>query len=319
MRLRTKRVSNINKDSKIYGWLIRLAILLVIIIVVRRVMNLPFTNEFRYINLGIPTAFNGSKIVHISDLNNSNINIASRIKKIEPEIIIISGGIADSNGNYQNSAKIVSKLTSIAPVYVMYSENDINSGVNLNGVNVLDSNGIDVFPVEKDASTFIANIYGSDMITEYNRGNEETINFVNGVLEEYKSSLENPLRLYGLKDENNEMLNNTTFNISVINGTTSINDKSKKYINMLLVGGLEKKSDYKYGWYNNNGTDIFITSGIKGNKSIVPQVQVISLYNVDYELNNPLERLLSKFIKKVDAKHTSDRLNIGHIKLDSNN
>jgi len=315
MGLRTKHVSIINKDSKVIWYGTRIAILVIILIILNMFRTMPHVSKIKYINVGIPTAFNGTKIVHISELNNSSINIVKKIKDLEPQVIIVSGGFDDANGNYSNSARTISALTDIAPVYVIYNETDTSGSMSGTGAIELDNNGVGIKPVEVDKTTFISNMYGSDIISEYNKGNETTISFVNDVIKQYDESLNSEIMVYGLNVDDKEMLSNGTFNIAVISNYNDINDKSKKYVNMLLASGLDKDSDYKSGWYNNNGTDIFITSGLNGEKSFLPQIQLITMYNTDVEPSTPLEKFLDKFVKKVDAKHTSDRLDIGPVNL----
>lgn len=79
--------------------------------------------EFEITDEKIPSAFDGFRIVHISDLHNTlfgegNSKLLDRIKKAEPDIIAVTGDIADSRRtDLPIAIDFLKKATAIAPVY----------------------------------------------------------------------------------------------------------------------------------------------------------------------------------------------------------
>lgn len=73
-----------------------------------------------YINGKLPKNFNGFKILHISDFHNKNYhgNLTKLIKKINPDIIVITGDLIDRRKTNLNVAKdFIREIVKIAPTY----------------------------------------------------------------------------------------------------------------------------------------------------------------------------------------------------------
>lgn len=76
-----------------------------------------------YSNDKIPSAFDGYKIVQISDLHNKsfgkdNINLITKIIRENPDIIVITGDLLDSNHtDYQTALSFVRQASAYAPIY----------------------------------------------------------------------------------------------------------------------------------------------------------------------------------------------------------
>lgn len=76
-----------------------------------------------YSNDKIPSAFDGYKIVQISDLHNKsfgkdNINLITKIIRENPDIIVITGDLLDSNRtDYQTALSFVRQASAYAPIY----------------------------------------------------------------------------------------------------------------------------------------------------------------------------------------------------------
>jgi hypothetical protein len=102
---------------KIY---IALFILSILVIFLVWQNNALVITRYNYINNKIPENLNGFKIVHISDLHNKNFHgkLTSRIKKINPDIIFITGDLIDRRKtNVAMAVKFVKEIVTIAPVY----------------------------------------------------------------------------------------------------------------------------------------------------------------------------------------------------------
>ena len=70
------------------------------------------------------------RIVHLTDLHNSefgkeNVKLVSLIQKQQPDIILITGDLVNSNNpKYDIALNLVSKLTAIAPVYISWGNHE---------------------------------------------------------------------------------------------------------------------------------------------------------------------------------------------------
>lgn len=73
-----------------------------------------------YLNNKIPNSFNGFKILHISDFHNKNFHgrLANKIKRINPDIIVITGDLIDRRKtNLKLATEFVKEIVSVAPTY----------------------------------------------------------------------------------------------------------------------------------------------------------------------------------------------------------
>ena len=116
-------------------------------------------NEIVFKNDIVPESFNGYKILQISDLHNKEFGskqnkILSKIEKINPDIIVITGDLIDSNNtNIDVAMDLINGAINIAPIYYVSgnheawsgSYNDLKSKLENSGVVVLDNRKIQVF------------------------------------------------------------------------------------------------------------------------------------------------------------------------------
>ncbi len=68
----------------------------------------------------LPDGFDGFRIVHLSDLHNKSFNgrLTEKIKKLSPDIIVISGDIIDFyHTKTQISVEFIEQIRSVAPIY----------------------------------------------------------------------------------------------------------------------------------------------------------------------------------------------------------
>lgn len=87
--------------------------------------------RYNYINNKIPDNLNGLKIVHISDLHNKNFHgkLSKRIKRINPDIIFITGDLIDRRKtNIAMAVKFVKEIVAIASVYYVSGNHEQLSG-----------------------------------------------------------------------------------------------------------------------------------------------------------------------------------------------
>ena len=92
-------------------------------------------SEINYKNDKVPEAFNGYKILHISDLHNKEFgdkqsSILAKIKKINPDVIVITGDLIDSNRtNIDVSLDLINGAIDVAPIYYVSGNHEEHSGI----------------------------------------------------------------------------------------------------------------------------------------------------------------------------------------------
>ena len=92
--------------------------------------NRTFSENFY--NVGNIKANEKIRIIQISDLHTStygeeNIELIQRVKKLKPDIIIYTGDCIDSDSSsVQNSMKVFSDLSEVAPSYYVYGNNEVD-------------------------------------------------------------------------------------------------------------------------------------------------------------------------------------------------
>lgn len=91
-------------------------------------------NEINYKNSKIPKGFNDYKILQISDLHNkefgrNQVNLINKTKEINPDIIVITGDLIDSNRSSEKDISIalsyIKEAVKIATVYYVRGNHEI--------------------------------------------------------------------------------------------------------------------------------------------------------------------------------------------------
>ena len=116
-RLKHKKMkSKTIHKSTLSAWIMRIIIIIVLVALVWAQSGLIVTRNYTFKATDLPKSFVGYKIIHISDICNENKGLVKKVKKAEPDIILISGGYQNTNGKSNTSAKVVDKLCKIAPL-----------------------------------------------------------------------------------------------------------------------------------------------------------------------------------------------------------
>lgn len=82
-------------------------------------------------NKKIPKSFDGYKIIQLSDIHNDYSGdklskLVEKIKKEQPEMIVITGDLVDSiRYDEDNTLEFIESVTSIAPTYFVYGNHDV--------------------------------------------------------------------------------------------------------------------------------------------------------------------------------------------------
>lgn len=236
--------------------------------------------KYKYKNNKIPNSFNKLKIVHISDVHGktfgkNNAIFIDKVKKINPDIIIMSGDIIDDSctdiDGYINNFK---ELYSLYPTYYSIGNHERKLGYKnyKHYVDLLKRNGVNVI------------VNGSCKLTK----NDESIvinalkfreNMQPKVLDEERKEKYIKYMENKLKD-----LNLNEFNILIAHDPENFELYEKLKVDLVFSGhvhgGLIRFGKicllsprrkifpkYSYGKYTKNNTTIIVSSGI-GNATI---------------------------------------------------
>ncbi len=97
--------------------------------------NVIVVTDLQIQNQKIPAAFDGYKIVQISDLHNKEFGtnqskLVALVEESHPDMIVITGDIIDSSRtNIEVAMELVKRVTDIAPVYYVTGNHEQHSGV----------------------------------------------------------------------------------------------------------------------------------------------------------------------------------------------
>lgn len=109
--------------KKIIVWALWLGIIAIILLFFRYENRHLVVTEFEYRNKTIKDSLDGYRIVQLSDLHNAqfgkdNRKLIDKISELEPDIIVITGDIVDSNHTNSDVAiEFVKNISKLCPVY----------------------------------------------------------------------------------------------------------------------------------------------------------------------------------------------------------
>jgi predicted MPP superfamily phosphohydrolase len=327
-RLRTKRFKDNSIKDKILRIVLWVVPIILLIVLIWSQNNLVITDNIVFKVEGLPKSFVGYKIVHVSDLCNSSLNIVDDVKKLEPDIIILSGGYCDSDGNADKTVKQVKELCKIADVYYVYNSSDKDvlkdtKAINLTNENIVLETG------KIKTEDFIKEVYGNSILKKAENGDKEAKEYVKYVEEALKESKDASINLIGVgnfynKDGKWDSLdflnsvleqNESEYKICITGNLENLEELSKADIDMIFSSGTFGTNlisdEYTKGTYGVNGTQLFLTAGIGKHKDVVrifnfPQIQCITLSDGTIKNKNTLEKFIGLFVSDVGTIFDND-------------
>lgn len=229
------------------------------------------TNEIVINDNNIPTSFDGLKIVHFSDLHYTRIitqdrvnDLVKEINLINPDIVVFTGDLVDTDKTLTEDDKdflieALSTINSTYGKYAIYGNHDIAN----NSENI-----IDIY----NKSNF--KILDNDYDIIYSKNNDKI--FVGG-LNSVSHELEDINKVMSYYDSNDS---SNTYNIILLHEPDYADNIVNSYDNINLIfaghshGGQVRlpimgalytpQNGHKYvkGYYDLNGTSLYVTSGI---------------------------------------------------------
>lgn len=223
--------------------------------------------EERIINEKIPNSFNGTKIIHFSDLNYGSTiyedelkNLVKIINSRKPDIIVFTGNIINKNYqiNTKDQEKIIRQLKKINATigkYAVMGKNDEKETfitiMNQSNFIILDNN----YDLVYNNNTPIL-ITGVSSYINDNRDINSTFKYFK---EETHNSNIYTISIMSETEDLDEII--TNYNPDLVLAGNSLNGE----IRLPLIGGIipqEGSSKYIDEYYKVNNTEIFISSGI---------------------------------------------------------
>lgn len=229
--------------------------------------------EMVFKNDTIPESFKGYKILQISDLHNKEFGskqnrILSKIENINPDMIVITGDLIDSNNtNIDIAMELINGAINIAPIYYVSGNHEAWSGsydslkskLENSGVVVLDNEKFEVFN-DSDSIDIIG--LADTSFIEYG-GNAETNNLLNTLTEgstNFKILLSHRPELFDIYSNSNVNL--------IFSGHAHGGQFRLPFIGGLIAPGQGFFPKLTEGMHTSNDTSMIISRGL-GN-SIIP-------------------------------------------------
>lgn len=318
-----------NNIENIIIVILRIAVVAFIIWFMWAQSHFVVNRQYEYASLNLPKSLVGFKIAHISDISNTNNKFINKVKKSNPDIILISGGYMDSSSNFKNSATTVTKLSQIAPTYYIYNSTD-TAGVldNTSAINVTDAYE-DVLNNCIGLDDFISSNYGDKIIKQANNGNEEAQEYIEYLKLELENTKDANLRILGIgsydyengqydaQDKAIELMstNDNTVNIILNANKNNLSTLTRTNADIIMFGNtygvIDDTFKYSKGVYGDNGTQLFVSGGAGNKKGVrrilnFPEIQTITLTDGTVEHLNPLERFIGMFWSDVGTIFDND-------------
>ena len=266
-----------------FGILIKITIISVLIILTILFLynennNIGITN-YEIKSSKIPDIFSGTKIVHLSDLHNksfgkNNIKLLEKVKKSNPDFIVITGDIIDRRIYKESIAiRFLNELTKISDVYYVTGNHEWGSGkyyslkrkIAKTGTKILDNR---YFEIKKGNESIL--ILGVDDSLKYSNIPRDYKRFKDNFNSLVKDIPRNKYNiLLSHRPEFIEYYSNYDIDI-VFSGHVHGGQVRIPFIGGLLAPSQGLFPKYSGGVYEVNNTNLVLSRGL-GNSSIAPQ------------------------------------------------
>ena len=95
--------------------------------------NIPRTEEYIFASERVPQSWSGARIVHLSDLHgkefgNGNQRLLLAVASAQPDLIVITGDIADAQSGLDATPATLEGLVAIAPTYYVTGNHEWGAG-----------------------------------------------------------------------------------------------------------------------------------------------------------------------------------------------
>lgn len=309
--------------------LIIAAILAVITFILSQTKYLNIT-DIKLSSDTIPRQYSGYKIAHISDLDNENTGVVQKTSKSKPDLILVSGGLVDKNGNCQNSIKTLNSLSNIAPTYFVLQPEEIeyeSDIVQNTSATYLNNSSITLPAREMTVERYINENCDKGIIKEVKKNTEDAQEYVKYIQEQLDKDEAKTIQICGLNGAESNIYD-------TLDKLYELEKKEKAYNRILLLGNNKVADQFKdsgvntvltgntYGIKENNkyykdantvyNYTLLVSRGacsnIPNNKRFMNfrEIQMITLSDGQVYKRNPLERFIEIFVKDTGTIFDND-------------
>lgn len=231
-KLKSKKMRNSNFGDTVTTFFLWFIPIVIIVSFIWAQNNYITVSMNTFESESMPKKFVGYSIVQVSDLDNSSKagTVVSKAKELKPDIIVLTGGYYDKNGNCNNSVKAVTKLAKIAPTYYVTSPDDKEDCLASTGAINASNTLVRIEPEQLTAEQFIKKNYGDDIINKAKSGDKKSSEYVKYIEEELSKSSDGQmaLSLIGLTSDS------TSENVNVDEAQLSTEEAMQRQIDTTL-------------------------------------------------------------------------------------
>lgn len=240
-KLKSKKMRNSNFGDTVTTFFLWFIPIVIIVSFIWAQNNYITVSMNTFESESMPKKFVGYSIVQVSDLDNSSKvgTVVSKTKELKPDIIVLTGGYYDKNGNCNNSVKAVTKLAKIAPTYYVTSPDDKEDCLANTGAINVSNTLVRIEPEQLTAEQFIKKNYGDDIINKAKSGDKKSSEYVKYIEEELSKSSDGQmaLSLIGLTSDS------TSEKVNVDDAQLSTEEAMQRQIDTTLEEYKEKHPD----------------------------------------------------------------------------
>lgn len=231
-KLKSKKMRNSNFGDTVTTFFLWFIPIVIIVSFIWAQNNYITVSMNTFESESMPKKFVGYSIVQVSDLDNSSkvSKVVSKTKELKPDIIVLTGGYYDKNGNCNNSVKTVIELAKIAPTYYVTSPDDKEDCLASTGAINASNTLVRIEPEQLTAEQFIKKNYGDDIINKAKSGDKKSFEYVKYIEEELSKSSDGQmaLSLIGLTSDS------TSENVNVDDAQLSTEEAMQRQIDTTL-------------------------------------------------------------------------------------
>lgn len=231
-KLKSKKMRNSNFGDTVTTFFLWFIPIVIIVSFIWAQNNYITVSMNTFESESMPKKFVGYSIVQVSDLDNSSkvSKVVSKTKELKPDIIVLTGGYYDKNGNCNNSVKTVTELAKIAPTYYVTSPDDKEDCLASTGAINASNTLVRIEPEQLTAEQFIKKNYGDDIINKAKSGDKKSSEYVKYIEEELSKSSDGQmaLSLIGLTSDS------TSENVNVDDAQLSTEEAMQRQIDTTL-------------------------------------------------------------------------------------
>ena len=313
-------------------WMVlRIAILIgIIVFLIWAQHNLVINNEYVYSSHRVPKTFVGYKVVHVSDLYNTDVNVVGSVKRADPDIIVVSGSLMDDKGNYDSSLNILNKLVKEAPCYIVFDSKDLEAELDKkinDNIQILNAAAYTIDAPEINEQAFIEKYVGKHIVNRADRGDEYAKLYIEYTKKTLLDQSNAAFILSGftfdsIPDNYIELIydvigtDKSIFQMSVLNQVGAFNSLANTDVDLVFSGGTlgttKISKTYTKGAFIKDGTNLFLSRGLGLSEKFetklfnFPEITTVILSDGTIKNENPLERFIGLFITDVNTKFSED-------------